>query len=556
MSGSPPERPSLSSRAKRFTTMPAFLAVVLLLIEYWLLKQRFSTNALLESPLWWAPLVRWLRFNTSWGVCIVAAALLIGRSRIFAAFRTPSDKLSRPRSLWPILGGHLLALGTFYLLTVRLLEGDVSQGLLAVLLPIPWILSGAAAVILLAALVAPVRTLAMIALQLRWVAFGGLVLGSVAFAIWSFLADAWPLWEPMSRGTMWLADRLLGLFFADRVYEPEQLVLGTDAFPVYVSQYCSGYEGVSLFLVFFCVFLALWRERLRFPQALLLLPLGALGAWLLNAVRIAVLIVVGTLVSPAAAMDGFHVYAGWPLLCGVALGCVALGTRLPLFSAVRSSPSTGVNPTALYLGPLLAWVGTAMVAGAFSPSPLTLYPLRLAPVLLVLWISRREHSQLRPDWSWSAAGLGLAAFLVWAALVHAFPIGLGSERAGEDVGGGGPAFSPVWSALWWMARIAGTCAVVPIVEELAFRGYLTRRLIAADFERIPPGTLTWPSFLLSSLAFGLLHSSWPAGAAAGMIYAFAYRRRGRLFDAVLAHSVTNALVVVVALTTGDRQLWG
>jgi CAAX prenyl protease-like protein len=97
---------------------------------------------------------------------------------------------------------------------------------------------------------------------------------------------------------------------------------------------------------------------------------------------------------------------------------------------------------------------------------------------------------------------------------------------------------------------------VPLVEELAFRGYLMRRLVAADFERVRPEAVTWASCLLSSLAFGLLHRSWPAGAAAGMIFALAYRRRGRLFDAVLAHSVTNGLVVIFALAAGDRQLWG
>ena len=68
--------------------------------------------------------------------------------------------------------------------------------------------------------------------------------------------------------------------------------------------------------------------------------------------------------------------------------------------------------------------------------------------------------------------------------------------------------------------------------------------------------LTWPPCLLSSFAFGLLHKSWPAGVAAGLIYAFAYRRRGRLFDAVLAHAVTNAVMVVVVLATGDQGLWG
>jgi CAAX prenyl protease-like protein len=170
-------------------------------------------------------------------------------------------------------------------------------------------------------------------------------------------------------------------------------------------------------------------------------------------------------------------------------------------------------------------------------------------VLWVLWIHRREHSQLRLAWSWTAVGFGVAAFGAWAGLVHAFVPAQGGSEGVQNL-------PPLSNALWWTARIIGACAIVPVVEELAFRGYLSRRMIAADFEKVDPGSVTWFSFILSSLAFGLLHRSWPAGFVAGMIFALAYRRRGRLSDAMLAHAVTNALVVIFAVATGDPLLWG
>ena len=97
--------------------------------------------------------------------------------------------------------------------------------------------------------------------------------------------------------------------------------------------------------------------------------------------------------------------------------------------------------------------------------------------------------------------------------------------------------------------------VVPIAEEWAFRGYLTRRLIAADFESVPPGRFTWVSFLLSSAAFGLLHGRWLAGMLAGLIYAGLTYRRGRVGDAALAHAVTNGLIAATVLATGDWTMW-
>lgn len=547
-------RPGVEPSARAGTAF--LLPALILIVEVALLRWRFKTDVLAESSLWWAPLVHSLRFLVPWGLCTLAAVLLIGRTRILSVYAATEAARARPRPWRALAAGHLVAASLFYLLTARLLEGDLSSGLLPAILPIPWIAAGAAAVILLTGISVPLAVLVGLARDLAPILLGGLVLGSSAFGLGCLVGEEWPFWEPMAHGTLWVAHRLLGLVFADRIYRPDELTLGTEAFPVQVNQYCSGYEGISLFLIFFCVFLALWRERLRFPQALLLLPLGILSAWLLNAFRIAALVVVGTLISPKVAIDGFHVYAGWPLVCGVALGCVALGTRLSLFSKAPTARREGVNPTGVYLGPLLVWTAAAMVAGAFSSSPEGWYPARMVPVLLLLFIHRREHAQLAPAWSWSAVGLGVATFLVWVGLLKIFPVARAPTGSAEAVGVGMRESGFVLGALWWTIRIAGTCLVTPIVEELAFRGYLTRRLVSADFERVQASALTWTPCLLSSFAFGLLHKSWPAGVAAGLIYAFAYRRRGRLFDAVLAHAVTNTVMVAVVFATGDQSLWG
>jgi CAAX prenyl protease-like protein len=97
---------------------------------------------------------------------------------------------------------------------------------------------------------------------------------------------------------------------------------------------------------------------------------------------------------------------------------------------------------------------------------------------------------------------------------------------------------------------------VPFAEELAFRGYLLRRLMAEDFETVPIGRFTWPALLLSSLAFGALHGErWLAGTLAGLIYGLAMARRGKLADAVVAHATTNALLAVWVLLSNQWQLW-
>jgi CAAX prenyl protease-like protein len=115
---------------------------------------------------------------------------------------------------------------------------------------------------------------------------------------------------------------------------------------------------------------------------------------------------------------------------------------------------------------------------------------------------------------------------------------------------------PTWlAALWLVFRVFGSALVVPIVEELAFRGYLLRKLAARNFEDVDPRHFAPFAFLVSSVLFGALHGRWLAGTLAGMAYALAVYRHGRLGDAVIAHAITNALIAASVLLFGQWNLW-
>jgi CAAX prenyl protease-like protein len=98
--------------------------------------------------------------------------------------------------------------------------------------------------------------------------------------------------------------------------------------------------------------------------------------------------------------------------------------------------------------------------------------------------------------------------------------------------------------------------IAPLSEELAFRGYLMRRLQRPDVEKVDPRHPGWLGPALSSIAFGLLHGSrWMEGIAAGLVYTHVYAKRGRLGDAILAHAVTNLILMTVVFYTGDWRFW-
>ena len=285
---------------------------------------------------------------------------------------------------------------------------------------------------------------------------------------------------------------------------------------------------------------------------MLLVPVGAVVIWLANVVRITALILIGTWFSPAVALGGFHSQVGWLAFNGVALGLVAVAGRSQFFNAAICPTAKASNPSVPYLAPFLVGLAVAMVTGAFSSGFDWLYPMRVLAVLGTVWYFRKAYASFPWSWSWQAVGLGALTSIVWIMLAPAPSAnssgGLSpSELAGVPV---------VLAAGWWLFRVVGYVVTVPLAEELAFRGFLTRRLISADFQVVPLGRFSWLSFVISSVLFGVFHGHfWFAGCLAGMLFAIALYRRGRIMDAVLAHATANGLLAIYAATTGNWYLW-
>ena len=454
------------------------------------------------------------------------ATPLIGGQTLRDAFRRASGRDGR-HSVWTLLLAHLAAFAGFAALAAIISHG----GLGTVAYPGGWVLAWVAiGAITLGTWVAALLPAGFVrALGRSGVA--KLVVVVVVAAIPVVASQAWErvFWAPrdnsaLVRTTFWAASGLIGLFSRDPVCRSEEALLGTRKFTVNVAPQCSGFEGMGLIVVFLAAVLVLRRRTYRLPRALLLLPLGVVAMWLANVVRIALLIAVGVQISPTVAVQGFHSQAGWLAFNGIALGLVLASRRIGFF--IRSDPGAEegeyTNPTAAYLVPMLAILATTMITGAFSSDFDWFYPLRIVAAVAALWYFQRYYAALQWTWSWPAAAIGAVTFVLWIALEPA-PTGSAAETA---LGMGLVRLGPVWSTAWLVFRVIGSVVTVPLAEELAFRGYLTRRLIASEFQEVPLGRFTWLSFLLSSALFGVLHGRWLAGVVAGMLYAAALYRRG------------------------------
>jgi exosortase E/protease (VPEID-CTERM system) len=273
--------------------------------------------------------------------------------------------------------------------------------------------------------------------------------------------------------------------------------------------------------------------------------------WCCNALRIVGLIALGTWGSPAVAVGGFHSQVGWLAFNAVALGLVAGSQRLGFFVRAARETACRPNQAAAYLVPFLAVLATGMITTAFSSELDYYYPLRLIVGGAVLYHYRRSYTGLGWTCSWTAVAVGAGVFVLWTAL------NLLQEQPG--LGGALPAalaaMPSLWATFWLVLRLLGYVLLAPLVEELAFRGYLISRIVGAERQEV--GQFTWLSFLFSSFLFGLFHQNhWLAGSLAGMAYALALYRRRQLMDAVLAHITTNALIATYVLLTERWSLWG
>jgi hypothetical protein len=105
-------------------------------------------------------------------------------------------------------------------------------------------------------------------------------------------------------------------------------------------------------------------------------------------------------------------------------------------------------------------------------------------------------------------------------------------------------------------RTLGCVAIVPLVEELFWRGWLGRWLVNSDFEKVSLGAYTRSAFWLSAFLFASEHGPyWEVGLLAGIAYNWWLMRTRNLADCVLAHAVTNACLSAHVLITGQWQYW-
>jgi CAAX protease family protein len=231
---------------------------------------------------------------------------------------------------------------------------------------------------------------------------------------------------------------------------------------------------------------------------------------------------------------------------------------------MESPASSGPNKRTLvaYTAPMLlfvlllgvgsTWKNSGAVFWLAAPA-FWIYPLQTLLCAALLIYFRRQYKFQRLRQPILALAIGLLIFFLWIAPQQF--LGFPSRKVGFN-----PDALAAEPALYWATlalRFLRLVVVVPLMEEIFWRGFLLRYLVAEDFELIRFGTFTWFSFATVTLAFCFSHSvpDWPVALVAGALYNIVAYRTRSLPACVLSHALTNLALGCWIVATRQWGFW-
>jgi uncharacterized protein len=217
-------------------------------------------------------------------------------------------------------------------------------------------------------------------------------------------------------------------------------------------------------------------------------------------------------------------------------------------------------PAAAYVAPFGVFVVLLALRGYLPVSPRLEYPLRALLTLATLLLTSRALLQFRTLRTWSSVALGILVFVVWVGPDALWPPyrehWLFRNSFLTPGGTPLPPESMVKDYGFLAFRILGSALLVPVIEELFWRGWLMRWLIQKNFLAVPLGSYLPSAFWITAILFASEHGPyWDVGLAAGLLYNWWMVRTRSLADCILAHAVTNACLAGYVLGAGKWQYW-
>jgi uncharacterized protein len=228
-----------------------------------------------------------------------------------------------------------------------------------------------------------------------------------------------------------------------------------------------------------------------------------------------------------------------------------------LTETVDTAPSSS-SSTVAWIGPFVVfglWLAVDKSLPIENPAKeIVRDGVLLASILL---FSRRIIPRSAPHWM-SSIAVGLAVCALWVAPDALFPAWRTSWLFQNAIVGHLKTSIPPaeLTPLMLVLRTTRAALLVPVLEELFWRGWLPRWIQDTNFSKIPLGQYTPFAFWATAVLFALEHGSyWEVGLLCGIIYNWWMRRTRSLGDLIVVHAVTNLALSLYVIATGRWTFW-
>ena len=216
------------------------------------------------------------------------------------------------------------------------------------------------------------------------------------------------------------------------------------------------------------------------------------------------------------------------------------------------------HPTTAWIGPFvvfLLWHAVDPYLPIGNPGKEILRDAVLVASILVF--SRRLLPASAPHWVGSVA-IGLGVCALWIAPDALFPgwrlhpIFQNSITGRITTSIDPSEFTPLMLVL----RTMRASLLVPVLEELFWRGWLPRWVQDTHIAKIPIGKYTPLAFWATAVLFAAEHGPfWEVGLLCGIIYNYWMMRTRSLGDLILTHAVTNLALSLYVIWTARWMFW-
>ena len=225
----------------------------------------------------------------------------------------------------------------------------------------------------------------------------------------------------------------------------------------------------------------------------------------------------------------------------------------------RSQGTLARHPSLAYVVPFAVFVLLLALQRISPLRPEIEYPLWLALLTATLLVFSRRVVDIRSSHLVESALIGIGVFVLWIGPDLLFP-GYRQHWLFQNAITGHLLSSIPGEVrdnvvvLW--SRILRAVVLVPVIEELFWRGWLMRWLINPQFESVPLGAYAPVSFWLTAVLFASEHGPyWDVGFVTGIIFNWWMLRTRSIADCILAHAVTNACLCGYVVATHHWEYW-